>query len=923
MRRRQSGGFWGVEMKTLIYITLKYWKKHIKSALAVLFSGVLLTAVIFVTLMSMREETVRSRHKIYDTYGHYDVLIANSDDEILAKATKGKWGYNYGVMYVLGEMGTADSRFFYGTIEDEHDLWHVPLDEGRMPETADELAVDRAVLDTFYWVGKCGDTITLDGRTFTVVGIINEDYGRFREGSQIYEFPTYIENSPYKVPLIFVGKSDETPLYRMDLLSDIFNVWQSDEGLNQEFYEYEDYLTDAVGYETHWFALRCDETFLLLSGISQSARFFMLIAGIGAVISALSVFSILRSVFAERKSRIDILKRIGMKKSGVVKLHAVECAIFAVIQIILGIALGLAAYQVIFLFKTNVLGEKPYSGLTDLAVAIKNTLDPFAFGALISAAIIVGAYVLNAVTMRIKLRVRDKNSEPRPLSKCFTRVFRQRAVTVTQTAALTLICFSVLTGYMYYTDNGKTHEGYAGYTPPSIYYTANDFNMEEYNIAEYYHCASPAVSSIGDGVQFPFINADHSAGIDDSVAGQLPEYALATGNLINTFISSEERNNSYINEIDTSADSFRQGLLVLSSEEYQNFFEKGQTGSKYLYLVNTRLAPVRTIESLSGNVREGEINIDKINSGEEILVIYQEKIPPFKVGDTVTINSAAATESGFGIGDLKSAEVRIGAILKTSRSEDGVKSATISSRQQDYNFLTTATGAEKMGLHCARYTEIYTSEPMDGGIIPSSAKMTMSSLEIMKREDLIRKAVQYAGSFLILLVMSLLGFAAYFNGIGMKIRMKSYDISVIRAIGAPVSELRKRLLTSSIRIPVISSVLAYVMAKLTQLQMMAANSIYSSVFEYLYMGSDGNFSFGYNASPDYQQPLDEKISEDTLSFLKHNFFLDRVMWQVNVEIPALILLIILCAVTFILTVIALRKFKGNIAGDLSEGRTRQ
>ena len=58
-------------------------------------------------------------------------------------------------------------------------------------------------------------------------------------------------------------------------------------------------------------------------------------------------------------------------------------------------------------------------------------------------------------------------------------------------------------------------------------------------------------------------------------------------------------------------------------------------------------------------------------------------------------------------------------------------------------------------------------------------------------------------------------------------------------------------------------------------------------------------------------------------FLHTTLFLDRLMWQANAEIPALILFAVLCAVTFLLTVIALRKFKSNIAGDLSEGRTRQ
>ena len=207
---------------------------------------------------------------------------------------------------------------------------------------------------------------------------------------------------------------------------------------------------------------------------------------------------------------------------------------------------------------------------------------------------------------------------------------------------------------------------------------------------------------------------------------------------------------------------------------------------------------------------------------------------------------------------------------------------------------------------------------MDGGIIPSSAEMKLTSLEALKHDDFVKKLIQYSSSILILLVMSLLGFAAYFNGIGMKIRLKSYNISVMRAIGAPISELRKRLLLNSIKIPLISSAIAYVMVKLAQLEMIIAHSIYVSIFDELH--GDG---FIVNGSPDYKPPLSETIQKNIMSFLDDNLFLDRVMWQANAEIPALMLLLILCAVTFILTIAALRKFKSNIAGDLSEGRTRQ
>ncbi len=146
-------------MKTPIYLTYKFWKKHLKNAFALLFSGTLLTAIVFVYLMSSREAFARSIYSEYECVGHHDIIIGNSNDEVLNKITEGKSGYYYGFINVLGTMGNGINSFPYGTVHDEHNIYFVPLDEGRMPETVDELAIDRGVLELLSWAGKCGDSI--------------------------------------------------------------------------------------------------------------------------------------------------------------------------------------------------------------------------------------------------------------------------------------------------------------------------------------------------------------------------------------------------------------------------------------------------------------------------------------------------------------------------------------------------------------------------------------------------------------------------------------------------------------------------------------------------------------------------------------------------------------------------------------------
>ncbi|MGN0699642.1 MAG: FtsX-like permease family protein, partial [Oscillospiraceae bacterium] len=262
----------------------------------------------------------------------------------------------------------------------------------------------------------------------------------------------------------------------------------------------------------------------------------------------------------------------------------------------------------------------------------------------------------------------------------------------------------------------------------------------------------------------------------------------------------------------------------------------------------------------------------------------------------LTVYSANAAENGFGLGKINSVSAKVGAVISLPLGHSKLQKYAVKS---DFpcNFLTTAAGAKAMGLSGA-YTEVYSAEKLSGGVFPLSAEMKLMSLSEMKLDSFIDKAVKAAGTALILVVMSLLGFAAYFNGIGLKIRRKAYALSVFRALGMPLRELRRRIFLETAKIPVIASIAAYILVKAMQFVMEKGYDSLCAVYE---------------RGAKISVPLDT---------LRRYLFLDNVMWQVNAEIPMLVLLAIICAVTFILTAAALKKYRGDIAGDLNSGRER-
>ena len=120
--------------------------------------------------------------------------------------------------------------------------------------------------------------------------------------------------------------------------------------------------------------------------------------------------------------------------------------------------------------------------------------------------------------------------------------------------------------------------------------------------------------------------------------------------------------------------------------------------------------------------------------------------------------------------------------------------------------LTTAAGAASSGFSGAVYNNVYSSTDIDGGLVPPAAGMARTNLGEMKRQEAIDKFNRMSGTLATVLIMSLLGFAAYFSCIGLKIRMKSYEISVLRALGTPLSRIRRKLFISNLRIPVIATI---------------------------------------------------------------------------------------------------------------------
>lgn len=887
-----------------IYFTRKYWTKHKKNLAALIFAAVMMTAVILTFWLGEREKTNRTINDIYFHDGYRDLQAANLSDDIRRKILTENRGAKLGSSFVYGETDDRN-RFSFGTFDDPYDLFHVRFESGHMPAAKGEIAVDRAVLDRLYWVGKCGGNITIGGESYIVSGIFDISH---RYGSRLAPSVSGNDDETPTLPLIVFSECEGEPIGRLDYFADIFDKHMTTEQAeNSPKYESLTKLLDSGLAETMgWYILDLPGSGEIGDSLSETnaddARYYFLLFFIGAVVAALSVFAVLRAVFKERENDIRIITDMGISRKKRLLLYCTECCLLTAVQTAIGFLAGSAAHLTSVLFKSVFLDEKFISGFSADPFVTSRSYSPFLISGIISVAVMTSAYILNILTAGTCVKLPKKNVRPRSLRRCFSRVFRGGATSVIQVVSLTLIISCCAMCYMNFTHTGKYIQSVM-LGAPNDTLLAGGINMEECGIEEYYECQAPdalAVKSIFNPTcGFYITESGYSLGIDDETAAKLPQYAYALGTIQQPFIISEEPLEGFTNQIDFTEEEVRNLLTEFSSDEYKNFFDEGQIGSKYLYQAPIRIVDDKTLSLLSGSTASSEIDINALDSGKEILVISQSRNVTISAGTRLVFGSAVKGENNTGIGSIKvSAPITISRNIMVSQDSGELlqRLFTISENKMRYNFLTTAKGAKTIGFHGARYTEIFSEKETDGSVIPSSAKMNLTTQSSLKRELTVERLKKAFAVVMTVIMMSLLGFAAYFNGIGIKIRNKAFEISALRALGMSLKRLKMTLILNSVKTVILAFGIGYSALKLMQI---AADRIADSWDEM------------WTAKSEFVQTL-----HDT-GLMRNNW------WQASLELPMVILLFVFTAVTILLTLAALRKYKNNIVDALNSGRKKQ
>ena len=121
-----------------------------RTALSLLFSGLLLTAIITSVFLFIREEINREVETGYDSFGKYDLILSGIPDDIKNELIPSDLTFTHETVTVPGKAGFYGKEYNYGYTDKACDLLHVPMKNGSMPVSENEAAVEQSPSSTSY-----------------------------------------------------------------------------------------------------------------------------------------------------------------------------------------------------------------------------------------------------------------------------------------------------------------------------------------------------------------------------------------------------------------------------------------------------------------------------------------------------------------------------------------------------------------------------------------------------------------------------------------------------------------------------------------------------------------------------------------------------------------------------------------------------
>ena len=637
-------------------------KQYTLMIIGILLAMIFSSGVMFYISCTKSSNEEYKRRCVGDFYGYF----LNPQYMDVEQGKKDGYIENYGYAHILGYAYTDEEKQDKGTSvawldENAKQLYYVTIKEGRYPENKGEIAIENDAAIRLGIEPEIGMEITLQvkaaaggedylpdatEKTYTIVGILADKRKNLERTMGV--------ESVEPTPAAFVSDKEEVDLGGKEILALYFkpteqsmkptakNKVGGDVIKTKPFQEY--FLSDF--YDTYFEKLGVHEdtgvqNFMIGVGdwygsvtsdsIYNSSFLTITLAVVLMLASCIGIINAFTTNLQERRRQIGLLRAVGTTKRQIINIFGREAFIITLICAPLSVAVS---YFGVKLF-AHIMGDE-FVFLPDMWVLLGTTgvsvvcvmaaaLVPLIFAARISPMQAIRSVELSRKMKNKKIKQETKFIAPKLLAKRSVKFYKAKqigvSVILTLTILLTCFGFSILGKELEENKWAKWNQvDYAvrrsGYAMVSGY-----VNMPKIEKA-----ITP--NEIAQVLEYPLFNevqGKKTANIYLSV-DEYSEYLHLIGYHGNIRYSMDMRQGINERMEGLTGEALRNEWYADEYDTYKDLKQKVGTG-KELHQLEIQGYSSQFIKDNLNKFRiiDGEIDIDKLNSGEEIILVACEE----------------------------------------------------------------------------------------------------------------------------------------------------------------------------------------------------------------------------------------------------------------------------------------------------------
>lgn len=820
-------------------------KQYIILIIGIILAMVFSSSTLFF-LFSSSETYIADRER---KMGKQLMIISDwhHENELYEKAVEEGVIPRYGLAHIIGYGYAEENAENLGTAiawldENAKEISNQFFIEGSYPQNENEIAIEQSALLKLDINAEIGDEITLlvnpqnsidylepIEKTYTLTGIVSDKRQNIFElyGDGAYEW-AYSE-----VPAAFVAQGTQTELGGKELLSAYIpakNPNQYEEE-SEHFYSFFNPYFEEYERNHEWTYKQFTENayndfwrgYNSVTSIVSGGEGVTLIAIVLVFAACMAIVNAFSTNLKERKKQIGMLRAVGATKRQIIRIFGREALIISLICTPISIAISYGIVRVgISLISDKAIFTKsiwalPLSAVVCVAVTMLSALIP-----LLSATRITPMQAIRNIDITRKMRVKNIHSKKRfnvsgHLASRNSKLYRNGRIAVCVILTVTIL-FSCL-----------------GFSQINLY--RGQLRTLEYD----YRLYDPS-GSLADYANYLEVGISEA---DKRDIENLPYFSeVAAKKKANVMLELEEFTDYHrrlisrrrlITDSFSSHMAFAEGQMDFifnpSSEEYETYKSKYGNGND-IFGATIHSRDDSILKEFEDSLTAGKINLDKLSSGEEIILIapqtaiYTEHsvnvIPketyfedeeinpeqvflsesecPYKVGDKITLSMIEYKVKGGDENDYTRVdkEFTIGAIISP------MKLSKISDINYTFGFLTTHAGMYLLSPN-TRYREIAMNVKSDITIDRDFDEMLISFFQnyVNKYSYSYNSNYEYrqvrmeeiGRLYTYVLSVVLIGFmicsSIINNTVTASIRERKKEIGTLRAVGADIGVLVK------------------------------------------------------------------------------------------------------------------------------------